>query len=648
MTSAAPTLAGPYLDWAQRTAFSGHAAVQAQPTGHCLPLLVRSLEPASALVQQVPGLKLSPTYLDRAELNSQEEPWPAPASFTAWARVEDLARLDAALQGQNQAATRARGRALTQTESASLALALPVQGSPAVPPGPRAVHTGIAVRQSPAPLLIGVIDSGCAFLNAVFRRDSEDEGARHTRLHSLWQQRPGLGLQPPWQVPTDMAYGRELLAHDIDALLAQADAPRDEQGIYRRLGYPVDTQGQLLQELHGTQVLDIAAGLDMGLPESASAKPAAPDAASQAALIFVDVPSPGADDSTGVGVDAYLLDALHYILARAAPGARVVINISMGSLAGPHDGGSLIELAIDELLTQHPELTITLAAGNGAEESWHARGHTGPGPKATPATVHWRTMPRDATDSFLELWLFADQASDFNDLVLTLQAPDGRLLKARPGEAHTLAGPGGSLASLDWRPMPPHRGRARMAALVALAPSDSPVGSRRSKGLPAGAWQLSLVPGLRTGRCEVQAWLQRDTPGRQLGPLLQSTIEAVSGDMHIDGLKAVSSLATGLLSVVVGAQRLNNGSRSPYSPSEHVKVFAAADESAATGGLLCAGGLSGSLVRMSGTSAAAPMVARALANRPYPTSNDMRVAWGGGQGLSTRFSTGELAQTAWS
>ena len=43
-----------------------------------------------------------------------------------------------------------------------------------------------------------------------------------------------------------------------------------------------------------------------------------------------------------------VLDGLHYIVSRCANDAAIVVNISWGTLAGPHDGSSLLEAAMDD------------------------------------------------------------------------------------------------------------------------------------------------------------------------------------------------------------------------------------------------------------------------------------------------------------
>ncbi len=48
-------------------------------------------------------------------------------------------------------------------------------------------------------------------------------------------------------------------------------------------------------------------------------------------------------DSSGGAMNVSVLDALAFALSRCANDAQVVINLSWGALAGPHNGTSLLE-----------------------------------------------------------------------------------------------------------------------------------------------------------------------------------------------------------------------------------------------------------------------------------------------------------------
>lgn len=557
----------PYLNWAIATQFAGHSALAKRPGNGFLPLLIKAPLKSTELPET---WRVPRHYASRA----------ATRFWTAWVPAADrdaLADLDL-----------------------DCAMSLPLREVSPTAPLREPVPPEAAEDDTP---LIGVIDNGCAFLNQVFSRPGHPET---TRFISLWRQRPASASDPAWQVPADFGYGLELLGRDIHPG-PEVDEPSD----YARLGYPVDREGRLSDMLHGTHVLDIAAGLPQDLPAQAAAKPAKADEACSADLVFVELPQPLDEDTTGAAMDAFILDAVHYVLRCARPTQRVVINLSLGAQAGPHDGGSLIEQALDQLIEVEGKerLSICVAAGNGAEEHWHASGALTRDNREISAG--WRTVPGDTTDSFLELWASATDPTGLKGLQVVLTAPDGRRLTAKLDSRTELRRDAALQASLELRRMPRFKGRHRASALVSLAPT---AGGRA--GLPAGLWQVSAScsPPAGAPDCRIALWLQRDTPGRSLSEVLQSEFEALSPNLQWAGAAALSHLAGARRVLTVGAARLSDSQPSSYSPRDGIDAWAMADESSRVYGLLCSGGLSGSVFRISGTSAATPMVVRALAN----------------------------------
>ena len=192
-------------------------------------------------------------------------------------------------------------------------------------------------------VVVGIIDYGCDFMHQNFR----DAGGG-TRLLSLWHQ---AGQSHPG---SPFGYGREFLPHDINAALQQANP-------YQALGYGPAPDNPFQQGTHGTHVMDIAAGNGRGSNVSGVAP--------QADLIFVDV-SHSDLPSSGPGVvgksfgdSTRLLEALRYIFDRAGD-RPCVINISLGTNGGPHDGSTLVEEGIDRLIRDTPNRAIVLAAAN--------------------------------------------------------------------------------------------------------------------------------------------------------------------------------------------------------------------------------------------------------------------------------------------
>lgn len=113
-------------------------------------------------------------------------------------------------------------------------------------------------------------------------------------------------------------------------------------------------------ELHGTHVLDIAAGNGRGSGTLGVAP--------EAELIFADVQdSLGSDEGT---VEVVHAATAIFDLARGRP---CVINVSLGLNRGPHDGTSKIEHHLDALAQEKKNRAIVVAAGNRYAKNLHAR-----------------------------------------------------------------------------------------------------------------------------------------------------------------------------------------------------------------------------------------------------------------------------------
>jgi Subtilase family len=595
----------PYLFWTQTTGWQGHSAVMLSgPPGGRLdssatvPVLIELKTATSDAVQldiakkgglaNVPGL-----YGDPAVKASRY--------CTATVKVKDLAALRA------------------HPEVDRFEMALPLSAGPVDPafPPPSTLQVGKAGE-----VVIGIIDRGCAFLNTAFRNGWVGPDAEQTRIAALWDQ--GVAASAPWHAPQGLGYGRELLAADINTLIGRVNAGAGEPELYRELDYLVDRSfvgyKPVVERVHGTHVMDTLAGLVPPTPIAASAKPADADHAQRCRIIAVNIPGLAKDDTTGASSGVFLLDAVRYILHRAGPGTRVVINISIGIHGGPHDGSSLIGLALHETLALlRSDLAIVVAAGNAAQERWSTTGTLTPG--AVDQRV-LRLMPNDPTDSFLELWWDAGAALPGpKPLKIKVEPPDGL-----PATDWITAGESCLCRTAAGRPAYSVTHLARSAlgegpmALVSLAPTSGD----RAAALP-GRWTVHLW---NEGYVEVafDAWVQRDEPPLGTDDPIQPSFDDFDAGREGEGC-ALSDLACGPLVIAVGAARAVDGQESGYSGRRRggrrsarpgvrydVDVLASADESDQVIGLFAAAVRSGQLFRMGGTSVAAPVVARKIAN----------------------------------
>src|SRR5207237_8947118 len=135
----------------------------------------------------------------------------------------------------------------------------------------------------------------------------------------------------------------KMTGRDIDYLLNQSTHAGlgDEDEVYRKAGQKLAGR----RAAHGTHVMDIACGLD---PQDATA--------TSPYLIGVQLPKWVTEETSGALLTPLVTAAIDYILNRADLIAAdentgpipAVINLSYGTIAGPHDGTGALEAAIDQ------------------------------------------------------------------------------------------------------------------------------------------------------------------------------------------------------------------------------------------------------------------------------------------------------------
>jgi subtilisin family serine protease len=247
-----------------------------------------------------------------------------PGLCTAFVPADAVERV-AALPG----VTRIRGAAPVELELDS---SVPVIGVGALrgagPTFPGANGEGV---------LVGAVDSGVDYDHGDFKDESGN-----TRLVSLWDQTFLTGTHP-----AGFNYGGEWTAAQLNAGTCAPNCPIDEVG-------------------HGTHVFGIAAGdgSQTGGPLGGPVVPAYTYAgvAPKADLVMVK------SDFN----DTHVVDGVAYIFAVAtARGQSAVVNLSLGSQYGPHDGTSDFEAGLNALTG--PGRIIVKSAGNDRGLSRHAQ-----------------------------------------------------------------------------------------------------------------------------------------------------------------------------------------------------------------------------------------------------------------------------------
>ena len=483
------------------------------------------------------------------------------------------------------------------------------------------------IASGPAPaqkVIVATIDDGLAFAHERFR-----DATGRTRFEFFWNQDD----KSKDGGPLGFGWGRELDKTQINSLLAanRHAGIVDEDKLYRQAGQRLTRR----RARHGTHVMDIACGLD---PKDQSI-----DWDSAPHLIGVQLPRWATAETSGAWLTPVVLDAIHYVLSCAdrlavkqgSSPLPVVINLSYGKIAGPHDGTELLEAAIDQLIAQRQTpLRVILPAGNHHLARCHAELVLQQAGAGRQKALEWRVQPDDRSAKFMEIWLPPSQPRLADpEISVRITAPDGtqspwigRGSRWRLKQEKTVR-----FLAIYSNPSP---ARPRSRIVLAMAPTSQ----TKSKPLTArsGTWRVELR---NVGsEIEVHAWVQRgDTPfgyplrGRQ--SRLHDTQyvrfddagrleERDTNSSRVRRASTINALATGQHVIVVGGFRRSDYAASAHSgsgpaftalgsaPREGPDVTAVADDTPVLQGVLAAGTHTGSVVSMSGTSVAAPQIAR--------------------------------------
>ncbi len=298
-------------------------------------------------------------------------------------------------------------------------------------------------------VLVGLVDSGVDPLHLDFRVDRDGDGIEEgSRILFLWDQ----------TLPQDgsaalygLGYGR---------VYTQAEL---EQQIGVGYSESTDTLG------HGTHVAGIAVG--DGSSSSAGYVGVAPEAN----LIVV---------KTSFYEDA-VLDGIGFIFSRAEElGLPCVVNLSLGGHAGPHDGQSGFEQAVDAFLDR-PGRAIVVAAGNEAGEKIHVGAEV-------RAPTSWHLVPESSSVS-ASFWHPAQAA-----FAVEVLAPTGESTYVLPGGQGYLTTPAGQVwVDNTGFPDPRNGDREIYLQLTGVVPGSS--------------WAVTLDPVVQGGR--VDGWVEDPTAG---------------------------------------------------------------------------------------------------------------------------------------
>jgi subtilisin family serine protease len=334
------------------------------------------------------------------------------------------------------------------------------------------VHTGPPGRRG-AGVIVGIVDSGCDYTHPSFRRS---DGT--SRILMIWDQ--GLTPQAGETSPAGFGYGVEYSNAQINAALLAANP-------FASVRHRDDPNASF----HGTHVTGIAAG-DGSAPGLGRPGGTFVGVAPEADIILV---ADSANGNEGLGTSANTLDGVNYVFQQAAARSQAcAVNMSLGDNLGPHDGTSLLERGLDNLLGG-PGRAFVKSAGNAGAAQIHAQGNVVGG---ATQDLRYNQPAGDTSPNQFDIWY--EGGDTFRVSVIDPAGNATGVVNVGSVANTTLAG--GNTVRIDHRNNDAFNGDRRIFITVTRGTA--------AQMLP-GNWTIRLrsVTSATGGRFD--AWIQRGT-----------------------------------------------------------------------------------------------------------------------------------------
>jgi subtilisin family serine protease len=290
-----------------------------------------------------------------------------------------------------------------------------------------------------AGVIVGIVDTGIDWRHKDFKFENGS-----SKLLFLWDQtRSGIP-------PHELAYGTEWTRSQIEAGLCDS---KDQTG-------------------HGTHVAGIASGTGRSIGKYTGVAP-------DSSLIIV---KSGMMTRKGWRFRwPEVIDGVNYIWQKAkALGKRAVVNLSLGSNSGGHDGMSSIERVLDRLVSEG--VVVVVSAGNEGTRGAHAQGRL-----ARDETVTLTAVPTvDEDEIYLEIWY-----STSDEMNISLKCPDGQIVNGSTSSSGFSTPRGTIHIGHD------SSGKGKAWRIMVVSPTN----------MTEDQWTISLQGNSILDRAEWDAWL---------------------------------------------------------------------------------------------------------------------------------------------
>jgi len=332
-------------------------------------------------------------------------------------------------------------------------------------------------------VIVGIPDSVIDIYHPNFRNNdgAGTDGQGSTRVLRLWVQ--NLSPKVGETSPASFGYGVEYTQTNINAELNHAAETQAYQTV--RHGGTADE--------HGTHVAGIAAGNGRAIGNAGEAAGTFIGAAPNAGIIFVA--REWVYDVNPLSDSAFVADACSYIFTQAAAlGMPCVINISDSDDQGPHDGSSLGQQFLDNLLN-NPGRAITISAGNSNDTNSHASGQVAQGATQNLVISY---LPNAKRSDVIEIWY--DGHDRFSVTITAPTAPATVVGPVPAGGSTNAALPGGQQIQVNSI-LNDLRNGDNLISIIITANNANPI--------PTGNWTI-VITGNTVINGRFQAWVDRN------------------------------------------------------------------------------------------------------------------------------------------
>ena len=331
-------------------------------------------------------------------------------------------------------------------------------------------------------IIVGVVDSGVDYDHRDFRvEQAADDGLDEetSRINFIWDQVGNNDGGGPGPAPSYYGYGTEYTSSDIENDIASGDGPFS--GGVRE----ADPLG------HGTHVSGIAAGDGSSNPNP-NVFPTYRGMAPAANIIAVKTTFTTSD----------IIDGVNYVFQKAdSLGKPAVVNLSLGSHLGPHDGTSLFSRALSELTG--PGKIIVASAGNEGSQFIHGGDVVRPGESSTVRFEVVNDPGRLKGAAAVNTWYSGESR-----LSVTVTSPGGNSVTAASGERVLVNTPGGGV-SIDNASTGkyPENGDKELEVKI----GGKSFGA--SSDIAPGIWKMTLKAPAGTEAGRFDSWYYLQYPG---------------------------------------------------------------------------------------------------------------------------------------